>query len=74
MSDKLTVRFQEYERYDIKCDQEMVTLMAVTPRGSFIAEVAAEPRKKLRERRKEFQEYVIDEMVLGHDPHEVSFG
>ena len=74
MTDPLFVRFVENERYDIVSDSGKVVLLAITPSGSFHSEVDAEPRSKLRERRKAFQDYVFGAMSLGQLPHEVLIG
>ena len=73
MTETLTVRFCEHQRYDITLDEERVLLMAITPTGTFSADVPADP-KRLRSSRKAFEDYVFQSMALHHAPHEVHLG
>jgi hypothetical protein len=71
--DALTVRFDEWTRYDPQTDCEVVCLLGITGKGSFHIEVEAEP-SSLRAKRKLFKDYVIQALEDGVQPGEVSFG
>lgn len=68
----LVVNFCEHQRYDIQQDAEVVRFMAITDRGTFHLETPCPRGKDRRERRKEFQDYVLNAMQQGLSPHEVS--
>lgn len=67
----LTVRFSEIERYDINLDRQVVMFMAITPKGSFYAEVPFDEYKDLREKRSHFKEAAIECMQEGAEPGEI---
>ena len=71
--DAVTVRFDEWTRYDPQTDRDVVCLLGITGKGSFHVEVEATP-SKLREYRKLFKEYVVEALEHGTEPGEVSFG
>ena len=65
------VRFNEFERYDITKDADVIRLMAVTPKGTYSAEIVKDGARKLREVRSQFREKAIDLITSGADPCEV---
>lgn len=69
--DGLTVRFLENEYYDIEQDIDVVRLMAVTPMGTWSG---ITPSSQAKVRRKEFKDYVLEQMYSGAEPCEVEFG
>jgi hypothetical protein len=69
--DGLTVRFLENEYYDIDQDAEVIKLMAITGKGTWCAETRA--GKGSAAKRKEFQDYVLEQMYKGEQPCEVEF-
>ncbi len=71
MTETLTVRFLEYERYDIERDSQVVRFMAMTNDGSYTSEVPVVSPKDIRESREAFKQYVLQAMALGQPPHEV---
>lgn len=71
MTDAITVRFDEWTRYDPETDREVVCLLGITGKGTFHLEVEAEP-KSLRAKRKLFHEYVVEALEEGVSPCEVS--
>ena len=51
MTERITVRFEEFERYDPQTDTECVRFMAITNLGTYHAEVPLHgPRSKRRDR------------------------
>ena len=73
MDGHVTVRFQEFERYDIECDAMVITFMATTNLGSYWCETELGGAKSLRERRNEFKEAAIDMIQREVAPCELSF-
>lgn len=69
-----TVRFQEFERYDVNRDANVVRFMGVTGRGTFHAELACAGPAERREKRKAFESRVIELMENGEPPQEVEIG
>jgi len=67
----LTIRFQEYQMYDISKDCDVVTLMATTGKGSYHACVSVKDSKSLREKRMLFRERAIEALKAGVNPCEV---
>jgi len=70
----LVVRFNEYTRYDITKDCDVVRFVGVTDGGSFHTEIPVKGSRNLRESRNVFKEKVIDLMGSGATPCEVSIG
>lgn len=68
--DALTVRFSEFARYDPMNDREMVTLLGITPMGSYHARVHADG-SALRAKRNEFKTKVVECMEYGEPPREI---
>jgi len=66
-----TLRFEEFYRYDIFSDEEVVDLMAITNIGTYRAVVPVNPARKLRLRRDGFKQYVLQDMALNKLPHEL---
>ena len=66
--ENLIVRFRSVERYDITLDERRIQLQATTSLGTYSCDLPID--KKLREHRREFQEYVIECMQKGIEPHE----
>jgi hypothetical protein len=74
MSDPITVRFSESERYDINIDAEVVRMMATTSRGSYHAEVVLDTTGTMREARRQFKDRVVDRIQQGIAPCEIELG
>ena len=68
----VSVRFQEYEWYDINTDRDTLRLEAVTNIGTFHADVDA--NAGVAALRRAFATYVYESLALGHAPHEVNIG
>jgi hypothetical protein len=74
-SEVLRVRFCEQSRYDPCVDAHVVRFMAITGTGTYNGETATHgSARTLREKRKEFKEYVIECMQNNIAPHEVEIG
>jgi hypothetical protein len=71
--DALTLRFQEWNRYDPDVDAEVVMLQGITGKGTFTAQFVKRTSADLRQKRHDFREYVQDAMQNDVAPHEVSF-
>jgi hypothetical protein len=69
-----TVRFQEFERYDVQRDVMVVCFMGVTGRGTFHAQLACDRPSERREKRKAFESKVVELMESGEPPQEVDIG
>ena len=69
--DAITVRFDEWTRYDPQTDREVVCLLGITGKGSFHVEVDA---SNVRAKRKLFRDYVVEALEEGLEPGEVRFG
>lgn len=74
MPDALTVRWDEWTRYDPQIDAEVVCLLAFTGRGTFNCEVERGSLSELLSKRKLFREYVVHAMEEGRLPSRVEFG
>lgn len=74
MTETLTIRFHEYEWYDVAQDHELVRLMATTSVGTWHATVPLTTSAELREDREAFKTYVLQSMTLGNPPCEVTIG
>ena len=72
MTNAVTLRMEEWHRYDIDSDQQVVRLLGITGVGTFTAEFGVGSSQELREKRKSFREYVLECMDKGIAPHEVS--
>ena len=70
----MTVRFIEFEYYDIMRDSEVVKFEAITNLGTWSAEMEVHSRRKLRQQREKFKQEVIALMQEGELPQELSFG
>lgn len=68
----ITVRFAEYEYYDIARDRDTLRLEAITGTGTFSCDVDAHNGPGAM--RKAFAAYVFESMALGHAPHVVNMG
>ena len=67
----MIVRFNEYTRYDITQDCEVVRFVGITDGGSFHTEIPIGTTRRLREHRNNFKDRVIELMQEGHVPCEV---
>ena len=67
----MIVRFNEFQRYDITQDCDVVRFVGVTDGGSFHTEVPVASTRRLREHRNTFKERVIELMQEGSNPCEV---
>ena len=70
----MIVRFNEYTRYDITQDCEVVRFVGVTDGGSFHTEIPLKSTRHMRESRSTFKDRVIDLMAQGANPCEVRLG
>ena len=68
----VSVRFEEYEYYDIARDRDTLRLEAITNLGTFHADVDA--NAGVAALRRAFATYVYESLALGHAPHEVNIG
>jgi hypothetical protein len=69
---QVTVRFAEFEYYDINHDEDWVRFTATVDRGSYYAEVPRVSARVFRENRDKFKAKVIDCLASCIDPCEVS--
>jgi hypothetical protein len=74
MDGRMIVRFNEYTRYDITQDCEVVRFVGVTDGGSFHTEMPFKSQRQLRDNRGAFKDKVIDLMAQGATPQEVRLG
>ena len=74
MSEPITLRFDEFQRYDIQHDAEVVTFMAITNVGTYngTVQVTENEPGKLRAFREQFKTYVFQCIENGVPPHEAS--
>jgi hypothetical protein len=72
--ERITVRFDEWERYDPMTDTERVRFMAVTNFGTYHAEVEIGGAKSVRFQRERFRDRALECMSLGMLPGEVDIG
>ena len=71
--DALTVRFDEWTRYDPQTDREVICLLAITGKGTYHVEIENKV-SEVRAKKKLFNEYVIQALEDGVPPGEVRFG
>ena len=71
---KLIVRFQESQAYDVQEDAEVVQFMATTNKGSYWARVFLEGPRALRRDRERFKELVVGYIEAGANPCEIEMG
>jgi hypothetical protein len=71
MTDALTLRFEEWHRYDPLIDEQVTRLLGITGTGTYTGEFSSQSAADLRDKRKRFREYVIESMDKGIAPHEV---
>lgn len=69
---QITIRFQEFEYYDINYDEDWVRFTATMEKGSYYAEVPRGTFKDFRENRDKFKAKVIDYLANQVDPCEVN--
>ena len=74
MDGSLVVRFNEYPRYDVRQDCEVVMFVGVTNGGTYHTEIPIKGQRQLRESRNVFKDRVIELMREGRDPCEVRLG
>lgn len=74
MTDTLTIRFQEYKRYDVLRDAQVVCFSCVTDIGTYHSEVAISGARKLRETREAFKQTVLGKIQLGQPAGEITIG
>ena len=72
--ERITVRFDEWERYDPVTDTERVRFMAVTNFGTYHAEVEIGGAKSVRFMRERFRDMALECMSLGLLPGAVDIG
>lgn len=68
----MIVRFNEYERYDIQQDCQVIRFMGVTNAGTYHAEFPVISSRQLRELRHQFKEAVVQRMQDGVEPQEIA--
>jgi len=71
MPSKVTVRFEEFERYDPMTDTERVRFMAITNVGTYHAEIERYGAQSLRKNRERFQHRAIEYIRDGFSPCEI---
>ena len=67
----ITVRFQEFEWYNVFEDEDWVRFTATMDKGSYFSEVPRGTYKDFRENRDKFKAKVMDYLVNAVDPCEV---
>lgn len=72
MNQEITVRFEEFERYDPMTDSERVRFMAITNFGTYHAEVALYEGLSRRKQRERFKQRAIGAIEAGVMPCELS--
>lgn len=70
----IPVRFNEFERYDITQDAEVLLLTATTPKGCYHAEIVKDGFIKIRENKAKFRKRAIDAITSGRMPGKVELG
>ena len=70
-SEHITVRFEEFERYDPMSDREMVRFMAITNYGTYHAEIERFGPRSLRKNRERFQARAVECIKDGMVPCEI---
>lgn len=68
-----TVRFAEFQYYDIMRDAEVVKFEAISSIGTWSAELVVTTASKLREAREKFRQDVLALMQEGELPQELTF-
>jgi hypothetical protein len=71
LTDALTLRFEEWHRYDIQIDEPVIRLLGITGAGTYTGECSYHNAADLRDKRQRFREYVLECMDKGLEPHEV---
>jgi hypothetical protein len=71
VAEAMTLRFEDWYRYDIENDRQVVRLLGITGTGTFSAEIEIKDAPHMREMRKRFRDYVIECMAQGVGPHEI---
>jgi hypothetical protein len=71
MTDAVTLRMEEWHRYDPISDEQVIRLLAITGTGTFSGEWSSQSAEDLRDKRKRFREYVTECIEKGISPHEV---
>ena len=69
---QVTIRFQEFEWYNINQDEDWVRFTATMTKGSYYAEVPKVSARVFRENRDKFKAKVIDYLASQVDPCEIS--
>ena len=72
MTDAITVRFDEWYRYDPQIDAEVIRVLAITGKGTYHSEFPRGTSGQDRARKKVFREYVMHAMSYNIEPHEVN--
>lgn len=72
ISQRVTVRFEEFERYDPMSDRSVIRFMAITNFGTYHAEVPMYEGRSKRVNRERFKQRAIQMIQDGIDPHEIS--
>lgn len=70
----ITVRYSEFQRYDISKDAEVIRFMATTVNGSYWAEVPIDGSSGMRRDREAFKSKVVELVRQGLYPCEVHLG
>ena len=69
----MTLRFEDWYRYDPVTDRQVVRLLGITGTGTFTAEFGTRDGAYLRHQRQRFRDYVLDCMAQGIEPHEIEW-
>jgi hypothetical protein len=70
MAEAETLRFEDWYRYDVINDRQVVRLLGITGKGTFSSELSYKTAEDLRQKRKDFREYVTDCIYQNIEPHE----
>lgn len=70
---KITLRFQELERYDITLDREVICFQAITNIGTWSMETTVEGSQDHRKKRETFKEQVLQAIHDKEIPQEYAW-
>lgn len=69
--DAMTLRFEDWYRYDPVTDRQVVRLLGITGKGTYTSEFGTRDSAFLRNQRQRFKDYVLECMAQGIEPHEI---
>lgn len=72
MTQRITVRFSEHDRYDIMRDADVKLFVATTNNGSFFHEFPVDGARSIREKRQQFKAACVEAIQRGEAPREIT--